>query len=559
MILLVVFVIAALIVRYALRGPTIAADSYLVLEIGGSYAEAPPQDIFGRLLRRETRTVLDLLNLIRTARADNRIKGMIAKISSLEIGWAKTQDLRDALLDFKQSGKTLVALLQPESGSNQEYYLATASDRIYLSPDVTTPLTGLSAQFVFLGGLWGKLDIEMDVEKIGQYKTAGDTLAAREMTPAHREMADSLLDSVDGQFISGLATARRLEAASLRNLIDQAPVSPANFESAHLSDGTKHLQDIHDELGGEQTPLVPMEDYAHVDPKSLGLDTGPRIAVVFAAGLITSGESGSSFQGETVGADSLTDALKEAAEDAETRAIILRIDSPGGSALASDAVWRATQHARKSKPLIVSMSDVAGSGGYYIAAGANRIVAQPGTLTGSIGVVMARPNLRGLLGRMGINTETLRRGKFADLDSTLTPLTPAGREKLVAQIDHIYDVFVARVTSGRTMTAERVDEIGRGRVWTGAQARENGLVDQLGGFMAAVQAAKEAAGIAAAEEVELTYFPEPKTFLERISQIVDARVIDTIPVTWLQPLRLLLLPFQDGSLLALMPEVIEID
>lgn len=556
--LLILLAVAALLVRRAVRGPAIPANGYLVLEAGGSYAEAPPQDIVGRLLRRRARTLIDLVGMLREAQVDKRLKGVIVKISSLEIGWAKTQDIRDALLEFKKSGKPLLALLQQESGNNKEYYLATAADRIYLSPDVTTPLTGLASQFIFLGGVWDKLDIDMHVEKIGEYKTAGDAIANKEMTAAHREMANSLLDSINGQFVEGLARGRGLPPATIATLIDQALVSPAEFEAAHLSDGTKHLQDIHEELGKGDTPLVAMKDYAQVDPKSLGLGVGPKMAVVFAVGAIVTGEGGTSLQGETVGADTLSQALKEAADDSDARAIVLRIDSPGGSALASDVIWRATQEARAKKPVIVSMSDVAGSGGYYVAAGANRIVAQPATLTGSIGVVMARPDVRGLLGRLGINTQTISRGKYADLDAMTQPLTAEGRQKLLAAIDHIYRVFVSRVATGRQMTAERVNEIGRGRVWTGAQAKENGLIDELGGFLAAIQAAKEAAGIEATQEVELAYYPQPQGILDRVSAMMSGRALVEIPPAWQHALRQLLSPFQDGSVLTVMPEVIEV-
>lgn len=549
---------AVLITRRALRGPAIPANSYLVLEIGGSYAEGPPQDLVGRLLRRRTRTLIDLLGIIREARVDQRLKGVIVRISALEIGWAKTQDVRDALLEFKQSGKPLLALLQPEAGGNMEYYLATAADRIYLSPDVTTPLTGLASQFVFLGGLWDKVDIQMNVEKIGEYKTAGDALAGKEMTAAHREMANALLDSLNAQFVDGLARGRGLAPERIVALIDQAPVSPAELETLRLSDGTKHLDDIHDELGNQTTPLVPMRDYVQVTPRSLGLGQGPRIAVVYAAGTIVMGEGGTSVQGETVGADTLSQALAEAADDADARAIVLRIDSPGGSALASDVIWRATQQARAKKPLIVSMSDVAGSGGYYIAAGANRIVAQPATLTGSIGVLTARPNVRGLLARLGVNTQTITRGQFADLEAMTEPLTAAGRQKLLAELDHIYRVFVTRVATGRQLSAERVDEIGRGRVWTGAQARENGLADELGGFQVAIQAAKAAAGIEASQEVELTYYPQAQGLLDRVGGLLSGHAALNLPPAWQTALRQLLPPFAAGTPLTLMAEMVEV-
>ncbi len=557
--LLFIIIVGIFVTRRALRGPAIAEGSYLVLDLDGEYAEAPPQDILGRLLRRRTPPLIDVLTMIREAQVDHRIKGVVARIGSLDVGWAKAQDIRDALLDYRKSGKPLLALLQQEmSGGNKEYYVASAADRVYLSPDVTAPLTGLLAQFFFLGGVWDKLDVQMDVEKVREYKTFGDMIAYKEMTPAHREMANSLLDSINGQFVSGLARARGLEAATVQALINGAPVAPPEYESAHLSDGTKYLEDLHDEIGGDQTPLVQTKDYAQVDPKSLGLDSGPKLAVVYATGPIATGESGRSIQGETMGADSVSQALKDAADDSEAKAIIFRIDSPGGSALASDLVWRATQEAVKKKPVVVSMSDVAGSGGYYIAAGASRIVAQPATLTGSIGVVLVRPNIRGFLARLGVTTETLNRGTFASLDDVTTPLSDEGRQKLIAEMDHIYRIFVDRVAAGRKLSADQVNEIGRGRVWTGAQARDNGLVDELGGFATAIDVAKKAANIPATQEVELVFYPQPKSLLERLGELLGAHARIDMPAAWQRALSALVPPFEPGSVLTMMQAAIDV-
>ena len=558
LILLVIVLVGGVVLRRVLRAPTIKSGSYLLLDVGGSYSEGPPQDLIGSLLHRRERTLIDLLTIIREAQVDQRIKGVILKVTSLEIGWGKVQDIRDALLEFKKSSKPLMALLQLEaSGSNKEYYLASTADRVYLSPSVTAPLNGLAATFIFLGGVWDKLDIQMDVEKIREYKTFGDMLANKEMTAAHREMANSMLDSFNAQFINGIGQNRGLDNDAVRALIDTCPVSPAEYEAAHLSDGTRYLQDLHDEIGGDQTPLVEMKDYEQVDAESLGLGIGPKIGVVYAVGGIVTGDSGTSIQGEMMGSDTVSRALMDATEDAAVRAIIFRIDSPGGSALASDLVWRATQQARKKKPLIVSMSDVAASGGYYVAAGGSRIIAQPGTLTGSIGVVFARANIKGLLTRLGINTETITRAPFATLEDVTTPLTAEGRAKLVTEMDHIYDVFVDRVAAGRNLTPARVNDIGRGRVWTGAQAKENGLVDELGGFMAATQAAKTAAGIDAKQEVELVYYPRRKSLVERIGEALGGRSTD-LPGAWQRMLRTVATPFEDGSLLTLMHESVEI-
>jgi protease-4 len=559
LLLLVVLVVGGLIARARLRGPEIKAGSYLLLELRGTYTEEPPQDLLGSLLHRRERTMLDVLDTIRKAQADERIEGMIVRIARLDIGWAKTQDIRDALLEFTHAGKPLVALLEQEvSSGNKEYYLASVAERVYLSPNVTVPLNGLQAQFVFLGGLWEKLDVQMDVEKIGDYKSFGDTIAGKGMTPALREMADWLLDSLSAQLVDGVARARGLEPQAVQQVIDECPVSPAEFQAVRLSNGTKYLQDLQTELGGKDTPLVRMEDYAQVPASSLGLDVGSKIGVVYGVGSIVTGESGTGVQGEVMGSQTVSQALSDAAEDDDVKAILFRVDSPGGSALAADLVWRATQEARKHKPVVVSMSDVAGSGGYYIAAGASRIVAQPGTLTGSIGVVLARPNVAGLLARLGINTETISRGKFAELDNVTTPFTPEQRAKVVAEMNLVYDIFVDRVAKGRNLTKERVDELGRGRVWTGAQAKENGLVDELGGFRAALQAAKVAAGMAPSQEVKLVFYPRRKGVLERLAELLSARVRSQLPGALRQALRVLPLPLEDGSVVTMMPQGIDI-
>lgn len=559
LVLVVLIIGGGLIARRVLHGPSIRSGSYLLLDVQGRYAEAPPEGVLGALLHHRERTFLEVLTTIRKAQVDQRIKGVLVRISALEIGWAKVEDIRDALLEYKKSDKPLVALLEQEvSGSNKEYYLATVADRIYLAPSVTAPLSGLAAQFFFLGGVWEKLDIQMDVEKIREYKTLGDMIANKEMTPAHREMANSLLDSIDAQFVAGLAQGRRLSAAAIADLIARCPVSPEEFEAAHLSDGTKYVQDLRDEIGGEETPLVPMKDYVQVDETSLGLGVGPKIAVVYGVGDITSGESGSTLQGDVLGADTVSDALKDAADDDAVRAILFRVDSPGGSALASDLVWRATRAARKKKPLIVSMSDVAASGGYYIGAGATRIVAQPGTMTGSIGVLVVRPMVRDFLGRLGISTETIARGPFAAMFDLTTPLSPEARQKIIAEMDHIYDVFTDRVAAGRKLSTAQVNEIGRGRVWTGAQAKDNGLVDELGGFQAALQATKAAVEIPATQEVELVFYPHPKGLLERVTELIGTRATVRLPLAWQNALTVVAPPFEAGTFLAMLPERIEI-
>ncbi len=553
-----VAVLAAAIVEIARLAPPLPQGSYVQIDLGGSYREAPPSGLLGRLLRERPGAFLDLLDLIRRIRDDARIEGVVVRVTPLAIGWGKAQEIRAALLELAAAGKRVISLVEGESGAGTlEYYVASAAQAVYLAPASSVPLNGLAAQFLFLGGIWEKLDIEVNVEKIREYKTFGDMIANKEMTAAHREMANSLLDSMSAQIVADIASARGMSAAEVRAWMDKAPSTGRDLEAAKLSDGVKHLQDLETELTPE-TPFIQAKEYAASRRTRVPLSSRAKIAVVYAAGNIVTGESTHAPGQEIAGADTLSEALRDVQEDDDIKAIILRVDSPGGSALASDLIWRATQSVRKRKPIVVSMSDVAASGGYYISAGADRIVADPGTMTGSIGVVSMRPYLRKFLRGLGINSETITRGKFADMNDVTSPLDAERRQRLTREIEHVYEVFVDRVADGRKLSSERVNEIGRGRVWTGAQAKEIGLVDELGGFHVAEAAARALAGIAADEETELVFFPRSESFLGSLSELIDVESRLRLPRLLQAATEALLLPFEEHSVLTLMPQRIEV-
>ena len=553
LLLTVVGVAAVIFLVGRMRRVTIPPGSHLFLTIGGSYVDAPPQDWIGRLVGSRRHGLIDLLLTIRKAQADTRVGGLVVRITPLDCGWAKIQDIRDALAEFRRAGKSLVAVLEYQGGgANREYYLATAAERVNLAPGTTAPLCGLAAHFTFLGGLWEKIDLDLQVERISEYKTAGDLLTAKKMSAAHREMANALLDSLAQQFVGGVATARSISADQVRALIDRCPTTPREYQEAALSDGTQDLADIIGPLRAARR-LVEADDYARVSPASVGIGTGPRIAVVMGVGSIVTGESSTTLQGATVGADTMRDAIKAAAEASEVRAIVLRVDSPGGSPLASDLIWRAVADARRQKPVVVSMSDVAASGGYYLAAAASRIVAQPATYTGSIGAFYARPSVGRLLARVGINTETIVRGKLAAMGDLTTPLNAAARARIVTDLEYIYRLFVSRVAEGRALSPDRVNELGRGRVWTGEQAKANGLVDELGGFATAVRAAKVAAGLDPEQDAQLVFYPEPEGLLAQLGSVLDARLTARMPRPLLELLAATPWPFEAESPLALMP------
>jgi protease-4 len=561
---LVLVVVAAFAVRaWQHRGPGVRPESWVLLDLGGAYPEDVSNDTLARLMGESTPSLLDLLLTIRDAGEDPRVAGLVIRIRPLAVGWAKAQEIRDALLHYRHSGKPLHAYLELElGGGSMEYYLASAAQVIHVPPGAAAPVTGLLASYVFLGGVWEKLDVDMQVLKVKEYKTFGDMLSEKQMTPYHREMANALLDSMYDQLVDGIARQRELEPAAVRQIIDAGPATPDELIEAGLVDDAQFLDQIRVAQLGDAGEWLSGDDYAAARrPLPDAPSVQRKMAVIYGVGTVVSGESEASPTGgeSSMGADTLTEAFNEAARDDDVEAIVFRIDSPGGSALASDLIWQAAENAKASKPVIVSMSDVAASGGYYAAASGSRIFAAPGTLTGSIGVVMAKPNLSGLLAKLGINTVELNRGDLAGMLSVNQSFTPKQLARVKATMDYIYDLFLQRVAAGRSLDKAEVNEIGRGRVWTGAQAVERGLVDEIGGFLAAINAAKTAVGIPVEEKVGLVFYPRQKSFLQRIGKAFGSRVMAAAPAWWQQIERATVAwKFAPGSVLTLMPEEIRI-
>ncbi len=535
--------------------------SYLFFDIGGTYEEQVPEDLFSQLTGDSSRSLIDLLLQLRRAKEDKRIDGIVARVRGLAIGWAKAQEIRAALQGFRDSGKKLVAYVENEFGnSTLEYFVASAAEKVYVPPAGSMIVSGLFAEYLFLGGLWEKLDIDMQVVKIGAYKSAGDLYGRKEMSPAHREMANSLLDSIYGQFVSAVAASRGLDEDDVRNLVDRGPSSMKELEQSGLIDGTRFLGEVESEMVGVDGALVKPSDYEK-QPPPLAEEPAGRVAVIFGLGTIMTGDSSESLVSDelVMGSETMREAFEEVAKDEDIDAVVFRVDSPGGSALASDLIWRATQRARSEKPIIVSMSDVAGSGGYYVAAGADRILADPGTLTGSIGVVLAKPNIRGLLEKIGVHTATIRRGDQAGIVSMTESFNETELARVRGSMEEVYGLFVDRVASGRAMSAEEVDAVGQGRVWTGEQAVEIGLVDRLGGLLDAIDEAKQEIGLERSQKVEVVYYPRERGWVERLAEALESRATLRAP-RWLRTLRKAVAAhdFPDGSILALMPQQVEV-
>jgi protease-4 len=500
------------------RQPHLSGNSTLVLKIGGDLQEIEPGGVLGQFFEAPP-TVRTIVESLRKAKVDKRISSVVIRPTGTAALWGKVQELRDAITDFRAAGKPIVSYL--EYGGEQEFYLASACDKVFLMPTASLDLTGMASYELFLRGTLDKIGAYPDALHIGDYKTASNTLTERTYTPAHREMAESLNTDLYEQLIQGLANGRHKSEAEIRLLIDHGPYLPEDAVRAGLVDDVAYEDELDDKvkLSSGSTRFVTDDDYRRVSGLSLGLNRGPRIAVIYTVGIISSGASSyDSPQGQVVGSDTVVEYLRKARADGSIKAIVLRVDSPGGSAIASDVIWREVMLTRAVKPVVASMSDVAASGGYYIAMPAHQIVAEPATLTGSIGVVMVKFVIDGTLKKVGMNMESVSEGRYADLYSPIRPFSPEERAKVQEQMQATYDAFVEKAAAGRNMTPERIDAIAQGRVWTGRQAKQIGLVDELGGLARALALAKQRAKISPDAEVELVVYPPRQSFYEIVSK-----------------------------------------
>jgi protease-4 len=554
-------VVAAMLVG---REPRIERNSTLVLRIDSDLQEMEPGGVIGQLFDGPA-TVRSVVDSLRKAKVDARVGSVVIRPNGSAALWGKVQEIRDAIVDFKTSGKPIVAYL--EYGGQQELYLASACDKIFLLPTASLDLTGLASYELFFRGTLDKIGAFPDTLHIGDYKTASNTFTEHTYTPAHREMAVSLNKDLYQQLIRGLAEGRNKSEAEIRELIDHGPFLPEDAVRVGLVDDLAYEDELDDKvpLSKGAARFLDQHSYRSVSNSSLGLDRGQRIALIYAVGLISSGQSSyDSPQGQVVGSDTLVEHLRKARGDSSIKAIVLRIDSPGGSAIASDVIWREVMLTREVKPVIASMGDVAASGGYYIAMPASAIVAQPATLTGSIGVVMIKFVIDGTLKKLGMNMEHVQEGRYADLYSPVRAFSPEERTRVVQQMQATYDAFVEKAAAGRNTTPEKIDAIAQGRVWTGSQAKQLGLVDELGGLDRALALAKDRAKIPQDAGVELVVYPRHKSLYELMANpfgrtdgataalgavlgLENGRAVQMLTA----PLRV----FRRGEPLALMPNV----
>jgi protease-4 len=522
-VLCVVIGVALLFSMFRHQEPVIRDHSVLALNVEGSLPDYVPETLSNRIFGNDTQSLTSLIEQLKKAKVDKRISGVLLEIKLLMAGWGKAEELREAIADFRTSGKPIYAYI--EIGSNKEYYIATACDRIYVMPTGDLFINGLAADVMFFRGSLDKLGIYPDVFQIGKYKNAPDQFTRKGMSDAHREVINAILDDLFNRFVNTVAETRKKSPDEVRALIDNAPLNAKDALGAGLIDGANYRDEVENELKkrlgfkeNEELRLTKASAYGDVSPESLGLNKGERIAIIYASGEIGGGSSDSgTFGGQSTGSDTMVKAINDARKDDSIKAIVLRVDSPGGSAYASDVIWHAVEEAKKKKPVVISMGDVAASGGYYIACNANRIIAEPSTYTGSIGIFAGKPVMRGFYDWLGVTNEYVMRGKNAGLFRETEKFTPEERARFESIIKRMYyDEFVPRVAQGRGKNPEEVDAIGQGHVWTGAQAKEKGLVDEFGGLDHAVDVARQLANIPADKGVHRVVLPYPRGLFDNL-------------------------------------------
>ena len=467
----------------------------------------------------ESIQLIDLVTAIELAKTNDKIKGIHLRSDYLAAGWAQTKTLRDALLSFKDSGKFVSAYA--DFFTQKGYYLASAADSIFVNPNGGVELKGLASEVLYFKDFEDEYGFKMEVIRHGKYKSAVEPYLSNSMSEANREQIGSLIASLWETIGSEIAEARNISVAELDAIASDLKANLVGNALKvglidHISYKSEYIELLKSKLGLSEKDKLKLVDHNDILPGNAAHKKGVRdkIAVIYAQGPILFGEGSETQIGDQV----FVEAIEEAAKSKRVKAIVLRVNSPGGSAMISDILWNALEDAKKKKPLVVSMGNVAASGGYYIACNANTIFADPMTVTGSIGVFATIPNIKGFTDDIGIKAEHVMTHKNAVGYSPFEPISPGFRKSALEGIEHVYDTFKQRVADGRNLSLEEVEALAQGRVWTGLQAKENGLVDELGGLGAAIEAA---AVLAEIEEYNLTSYPKVETDFDDIFALMS--------------------------------------
>jgi len=560
LVFLILFIGIFAVARMREKPPSVADGSTLMLELDGDIPERAPVEFPIPFLQQRTPpTVADVWTTLRKAAVDGRIRAIIFEPRDLQIGWAKLQEIHDDLEAFRKSGKPIYAYLKTPGA--REYYLATTANRIYMDPEDELNLKGMRFELVYFRKTLDKLGVEVEIQHAGKYKDFGDMFTRSSMSPETKEVLTSVLDGLYGNLVQTIATARKKSPEQVRGIIDDGPFLSPEAKNHGLIDGLLYEDQMYDEvkekLAGGELKKLSLHDYLKIPASAVGLGGKQQIALVTGQGGITRGEDGQDLSGDSgIESEGFDKLLRRVGNDADIKGVVVRIDSPGGEVFASDAIWREMNLLSKKKPMVISMSDVAASGGYYIAMTGDPVVAYPGTVTGSIGVVFGKANLHGLYDKLGVTKDMLTRGRFADIDSDYQPISPAGREKLRSAIDENYRSFVTKVATARRRKFEEVEPLSQGRVWLGSQAKANGLVDELGGLDRAIELVKEKAKIPKSERVNLVTYPAKRSvfdilFGQAVESTMESRLGGLLK-GW--QIRL----WARGGMMRLMPYTIEV-
>lgn len=470
-------------------------------------------------------TVRDVVDAIDRASVDERVKGMVARVGAVQMGMAQTQELREAVQRFRTHKKFAIAYAETfgEFGpGNGAYYLATSFDQIYLQPSGDIGLTGLMLESPFVKGTLEKLGMRFHGDHRYEYKNAMNTFTETKFTAPHKEALEKVLNSWFGQLKDGICTTRGIPPDQFQALVDKGPYLGKEALDAKLVDGLAYRDEVYDQVKKKATgdaEFLYLKKY--LDRAGRPHDHGRTVALVYGAGGVSRGKSEYSpvSGSQTMGSDTVAGAIRAAVADKDVKAILFRVDSPGGSYVASDTIWREVVNARKAgKPVIVSMGDLAGSGGYFVAMAADKIVAQPGTITASIGVLGGKILTNGFWDKVGLSWDEVHNGANATMFTGLQDYTPAEWQRFEAWLDRVYVDFTSKVADGRKLPKEKVLEIAKGRIWSGEDAKGLGLVDELGGFDTALNLVKKAINVSEKEEVKIVVFPREKTLLESLME-----------------------------------------
>lgn len=487
------------------------------------------------LLEPDIETFYELHSRLEKALADGNLDGLIVRIRPFDAGWAKVQALRDQLIQLRREGKRVICFV--EGSSDQAYYLATAGDRIVLMPGSSLMLTGLRAEVMFWKGLLDKIGVKGQMLQVGKFKGSAEPYRRKEASQPLKETLSSLVNDMYSQMVSGIAQLRQFKESKVRSLVDKGPYTAAGAREAGLIDDVMHFGDLRNSLEEETKGRFHLvEEYKKKEPEPPSV-SGPQalfqmftgekeesdldvkadnaIALIYAVGPIIRKEPGDLSIGEYVtSAAVLRKVINRVQDRDDVKAVVVRINSPGGSSLASELIWDELRELNESKPVIASMADTAASGGYYIASAARTIVAQPATITGSIGVVGGKFVLQGLYEKIGLNVESFQQGARAGIFSSARPFSEDERSQMMELLKETYETFLKRVAEGRGKDVSEIRNAAQGRTWTGAQAKEQGLVDKLGGMNEAIRTAKKAAGIPVEKKVQVIRLPKPRSIID---------------------------------------------